>query len=61
MTAAMTATGETDPMKLADYIRANKFQTVTGDLEFDDKGDLTQFSFVVYDWHADGSKTPAAQ
>ena len=58
MTSAMTATGTTDTDKLADYIRANTFKTTTGDLAFNEKGDLKQFSFVVYDWHADGTKTP---
>ena len=28
---------------------------------FDDKGDLKNFSFVVYEWHADGSKTPLTE
>ena len=61
MTNAMTATGSTDAEELAEYIRANTFNTTTGELDFDEKGDLTQFSFVVYDWHADGTKTPAAE
>ncbi|OMH39065.1 branched-chain amino acid ABC transporter substrate-binding protein [Motiliproteus sp. MSK22-1] len=59
MTDAMKATGSTDTQELADYIRSNTFKTTTGDLDFDDKGDLTEFSFVVYNWHADGSKTAA--
>lgn len=59
MTSAMTATGGTDTAKLADYIRNNTFETTTGALDFDEKGDLTQFSFVVYNWHADGTKSPA--
>ena len=59
MTDAMKATGSTDTQKLSDYIRSNTFKTTTGDLDFDDKGDLTEFSFVVYDWHADGTKTAA--
>ncbi|MGY8870261.1 MAG: branched-chain amino acid ABC transporter substrate-binding protein [Pseudomonadales bacterium] len=59
MTAAMTATGSTDTEKLADYIRSHTFKTTTGELAFNEKGDLAQFSFVVYDWHADGTKTPA--
>jgi branched-chain amino acid transport system substrate-binding protein len=57
MTDAIKATGSTDTQKLADYIRSNTFTTTTGDLDFDDKGDLTDFSFVVYNWHADGTKT----
>lgn len=57
MTDAMKATGNTDTEVLADYLRNNSFDTTTGQLQFDSKGDLKQFSFVVYDWHADGSKT----
>ena len=31
----------------------------TGNLSFDEKGDLKDFSFVVYEWHKDGTKTEA--
>ncbi|MEN0107564.1 MAG: branched-chain amino acid ABC transporter substrate-binding protein [Pseudomonas sp.] len=51
--------GDTDTAKVAAALRANTFSTPTGDLSFDAKGDLKDFSFVVYDWHADGSKTEA--
>ncbi|MNX98646.1 Leucine-, isoleucine-, valine-, threonine-, and alanine-binding protein precursor [compost metagenome] len=49
----------TDPVKVAEALRSNSFETPTGTLAFDDKGDLKDFSFVVYEWHADGSKTEA--
>lgn len=51
--------GDTDTTKVAAALRANTFATPTGDLAFDDKGDLKDFSFVVYEWHADGTKTEA--
>ncbi len=51
--------GDTDTAKVAAALRANTFKTPTGDLSFDAKGDLKDFSFVVYDWHADGTKTEA--
>ncbi len=51
--------GDTDTAKVAAALRANTFNTPTGDLSFDAKGDLKDFSFVVYDWHADGTKTEA--
>ena len=51
--------GDTDTAKVAAALRANTFATPTGDLSFDAKGDLKDFSFVVYDWHADGTKTEA--
>jgi branched-chain amino acid transport system substrate-binding protein len=49
----------TDTAKVAATLRANSFDTPTGTLAFDDKGDLKDFSFVVYEWHQDGSKTEA--
>ncbi|NVK40854.1 MAG: branched-chain amino acid ABC transporter substrate-binding protein [Oceanospirillaceae bacterium] len=61
MAQAIEGSGSSDPYEMADYIRNNTFETTTGTLDFDDKGDLTEFSFVVYNWHADGTKTPAAQ
>ena len=48
-----------DTAKVAATLRANTFDTPTGTLAFDDKGDLKDFSFVVYEWHQDGSKTEA--
>ncbi|WP_372831595.1 branched-chain amino acid ABC transporter substrate-binding protein [Pontibacterium sp.] len=59
MTESMKATGKSDPEALAAHLRSNSFDTTTGKLEFDAKGDLKDFSFVVYDWHADGTKSPA--
>ncbi|OED43183.1 leucine ABC transporter subunit substrate-binding protein LivK [Endozoicomonas sp. (ex Bugula neritina AB1)] len=46
-----------DPEEVAKALRANSFNTPTGELGFDSKGDLKQFNFVVYKWHEDGSKT----
>ena len=57
MADAMVISKSQDPEKVADALRSNSFDTPTGVLEFDDKGDLKNFSFVVYEWHADGSKT----
>ena len=49
----------TDTDKVAATLRANTFSTPTGELAFDDKGDLKDFSFVVYEWQQDGSKVEA--
>lgn len=57
MADSIKAVGSVDTMKMADHMRSNSFATPTGDLAFDAKGDLKQFSFVVYNWHKDGSKT----
>lgn len=57
MADAMALTGSTEPETLAEAIRSNRFETPTGTLEFDQNGDLKDFSFIVYEWHADNSKT----
>lgn len=61
MADAMTISNSQEPEKVAAALRSNSFDTPTGVLEFDDKGDLKNFSFVVYEWHADGSKTPLTE
>ncbi|KAA0694738.1 branched-chain amino acid ABC transporter substrate-binding protein [Halopseudomonas laoshanensis] len=49
--------GDTDTDKVAEALRGNEFDTPTGVLSFDEKGDLQDFNFVVYEWHADATKT----
>ncbi|GAB7533201.1 branched-chain amino acid ABC transporter substrate-binding protein [Pseudomonas sp. 3A(2025)] len=56
---AITLAKSEDTDKVAAALRANTFKTPTGDLAFDDKGDLKDFKFVVYTWHKDGTKTEA--
>ena len=51
--------GSTDTAKVAEALRSNTFDTPTGNLSFDEKGDLKDFNFVVYEWHQDGTKTEA--
>jgi len=48
----------TDPFEVAEALRSGTFQTPIGTVEYDQKGDLKSFEFVVYEWHSDGSKTP---
>ena len=43
--------GSTDTDKVAEALRSNTFDTPTGNLAFDEKGDLKDFNFVVYEWH----------
>ena len=57
MADSIKAVGSVDTAKIAKHMRANTFSTPTGDLAFDAKGDLKQFSFVVYNWHKDGTKS----
>lgn len=59
MAEAIKATGTTDPAKLAKYIRNNEFDTAIGKVKYNDKGDLTESTFLVYELHKDGTKTPA--
>ena len=47
----------TDTEAVAEALRSNSFETPTGTLAFDEKGDLKDFNFVVYEWHADATKT----
>lgn len=57
MADSIKAVGEVNTDAMAKHMRSTTFSTPTGDLAFDAKGDLKEFSFVVYEWHADGSKT----
>ena len=57
MADGMKLTASENPEAVAKSLRANNFKTPTGQLGFDHKGDLKDFSFVVYQWHADGTKT----
>lgn len=52
------AAGSTDPFDVAAALRDGKFETPIGTVEYDSKGDMESFEFVVYEWHSDGSKTP---
>ena len=51
--------GTTEPEEVAAALRSNSFDTPTGMLSFDEKGDLKDFNFVVYEWHQDGTKSEA--
>lgn len=57
MADAMAKTGGTNTDAIQKAMREMTFNTPTGEIAFDAKGDLTQFDFVVYQWHSDGSKT----
>ncbi|WP_223460751.1 MULTISPECIES: branched-chain amino acid ABC transporter substrate-binding protein [unclassified Pseudomonas] len=46
-----------DTAKVAEAIHKGTFKTPTGDLSFDEKGDLKDFKFVVYQWHFGKPKT----
>lgn len=47
----------TDPKKVAEVVRAGKWDTVLGPLAFDAKGDITVIDYVFYVWKKDGTYT----
>lgn len=53
LVASINAVGE-DPDKVADYMHSNAFDTGIGKVEYDEKGDLKQFEFAVFQWDANG-------
>lgn len=48
-----------DPYKVAKSMRSSSYNTPIGTVAFKTNGDLKEFKFVVYTWHADGTKTAA--
>ena len=50
-----------DPKKVADYLHKAKIDTVIGPVSWNKQGDLNSFDFQVFEWHKDGSKSPAAK
>jgi len=53
---AAAKAGTTDAHKVADALRAGTFDTVRGQVRFDQKGDVVGSNYVLYRWH-DGSYT----
>ncbi len=54
---SIKATKSQDPVKLADYIHKQSFETPIGTVQYKENGDLKDFKFVIYQWHADATKT----
>jgi branched-chain amino acid transport system substrate-binding protein len=59
MADAITGAKSSDPTKVASYIHSHPFKTPIGNVEYDAKGDLKEFKFVVYTWHKDATKSVA--
>ncbi len=57
--AAISKGGSADPKQVAAELHHSTFDTPIGSVTFKENGDLKEFQFVIYTWHADGSKTPA--
>ena len=54
---AVKQAGTTDPKKVMSTIKAGKWDTVIGTMEFDAKGDIKHLDYVVYKWDAKGNYT----
>lgn len=48
-----------DTTKVASYIHSHSFKTPIGKVDYDAKGDLKSFKFVVYAWHKDATRSVA--
>jgi branched-chain amino acid transport system substrate-binding protein len=51
---AVAKANTTDAKKVAETIRANKWDTVLGPIAYDKKGDITVVDYVFYRWSKDG-------
>ena len=58
--AAIKAAGD-NPAKVSEWLHANTVDTVIGPVSWNKQGDLKSFDFQVFQWHKDGSKTPAVK
>jgi len=58
---SMKATGSLDPRKLAEHMRSSSFDTPIGKVAYKTNGDLQEFQFVIFNWHADATKTVVAE
>ncbi|QEP44164.1 branched-chain amino acid ABC transporter substrate-binding protein [Ectothiorhodospiraceae bacterium BW-2] len=57
ITDSIKATGTLDTVKIANFIRSHSFDTPIGKVQYQPNGDLKDFKFVIYEWHADATKT----
>ncbi|OZI60923.1 branched-chain amino acid ABC transporter substrate-binding protein [Bordetella genomosp. 11] len=51
--------GSTDPAKVAAWLHKSSIESPIGTVSWNSQGDLNSFAFKVYEWHKDGSHTPA--
>jgi branched-chain amino acid transport system substrate-binding protein len=51
---AVKKANTTDAKKVAEVIRAGKWDTVLGPISYDKKGDITTLDYVFYKWNKDG-------
>jgi branched-chain amino acid transport system substrate-binding protein len=56
---AAAKAGTVDSKKVAETMRAGKWNTVIGPISFDKKGDITAIDYVFYTWKKDGTYAEA--
>jgi branched-chain amino acid transport system substrate-binding protein len=54
-TQAVAKAGTTDPKKVAEVIRAGKWDTVLGPISYDKKGDITVIDWALFKWDDKGN------
>jgi branched-chain amino acid transport system substrate-binding protein len=52
---AVAKAGTTDPKKVAETIRAGKWNTVLGTISYNKKGDITAIDWAIFRWNKDGN------
>lgn len=57
LATGMTRSHSEEPDAIQKNLKAASVPTVMGDLSWDEKGDLKNFEFGIFKWHADGSST----
>ncbi len=55
--AGIQGVGKDDPVKVAAWLHANPVKTPIGEISWNKQGDLKDFRFDIFTWHADGNKT----
>ena len=50
-----------NPEKVAEHLHKSTIDTVIGPVSWNKQGDLKSFDFQIFQWHKDGSKTPASK
>jgi branched-chain amino acid transport system substrate-binding protein len=53
--------GSADPEQVAEAMHNTTYETPIGSVAFEENGDLKDFQFVIYTWHADANKTPVEE
>jgi len=57
---SIRATSSEDPKMLAAHMRKSSFDTPIGKVAYKENGDLQEFQFVIFNWHADATRTAVA-